>query len=826
MSGDHTTVEHQKVLFDAIEKGDIGAVSEMILADDLHEYDAWSSSPDINLPNENNETGFSIAVKAKDLEMASLLLKCGANVRGGLLTAVETANEPMVRMILEHLKEKRITLKATVDAFGEDKDYLTPTTPLMYAARHKYHDIVKVLVEYGAVVPDLEVVLNRTQRDKYEANHVCLYWHQAVTSEAYLVYAKEDPIQAAIDAGKLLRKNQRTLLQHRKTECQELTENLDEFLVKYMAVARNGEEIEDLIWKDVPTGNKRTKGRGILPSRLRDAMELDFKRFISGQSCCHFVRLEWYGTWLGMSRLSFILWTLLVIVAQPIICLVYIVVPLQNIRSLVKTPFVRFILNCVSKLYFIGFLIFLNISWVFDVSADSHRFCQIKFWFTDAPIVGFYFFYAWLFGMTWKVMRDMITGGFRRFWSNAFNWIDTIQIILYWISTALFWVSYSYQTQPENLVAWDRYIEDMSGGTITCLQDEQAGVVFAAGDGTASEDNPTTGKAAGYNSENNDEDYSVSKLFYNELNPLLLSEVFFAVATILSFLSLFREMIANFFVGPLRVSLGGMITDIIRFIIIFVFIWISFAMGMRQLYQSYNIVTAIHCLDPEGCVTAPFEGLPRTMEALFWSIFNPLDTSQLHVNGDLAMIGIIGEILYAIYMVVVVVVMLNALIAMMADTYERVAKNSETEWKVERTQLMAYYMHKTTTLPPPFNVIPTVYSIIKAVCWPCRRNQSQAKMQRLEEVEMRATLGRHNRNYETFIKKITERYANVHFDNEYTDLTQKHETQQMKSEIALLKEALHGIQSELMKNQQILKNMTTNRKGSESKRMSWSIKKK
>ncbi len=38
----------------------------------------------------------------------------------------------------------QITLKATVDAFGEDKDYLTPTTPLMYAARHNYHDIVKV----------------------------------------------------------------------------------------------------------------------------------------------------------------------------------------------------------------------------------------------------------------------------------------------------------------------------------------------------------------------------------------------------------------------------------------------------------------------------------------------------------------------------------------------------------------------------------------------------------------------------------------------------------------------------------------------------------
>ncbi len=136
---------------------------------------------------------------------------------------------------------------------------------------------MQVLVEYGAVIPDLEVVLNRTQRDKYEANQVCLYWHQAITSESYLVYAKEDPVEAAINAAKLLRKNKKTLLQHRKTECQELTNNLDQFLTKYIDIARNGEEIEDIIWKDVPGGSKKKEGRGYLPGRVRDALELDFK---------------------------------------------------------------------------------------------------------------------------------------------------------------------------------------------------------------------------------------------------------------------------------------------------------------------------------------------------------------------------------------------------------------------------------------------------------------------------------------------------------------------------------------------------------------------
>ena len=72
------------------------------------------------------------------------------------------------------------------------------------------------------------------------------------------------------------------------------------------------------------------------------------------------------------------------------------------------------------------------------------------------------------------------------------------------------------------------------------------------------------------------------------------------------------------------------------------------------------------------------------MQALFWSIFNPLDTSDLHINSQVRVVGIIGEFLYAAYMVVVVVVMLNALIAMMSNTYTRVEVGHE---KYERDQM-------------------------------------------------------------------------------------------------------------------------------------------
>ena len=144
--------------------------------------------------------------------------------------------------------------------------------------------LFQLLIEYGAEIPTLEDVLTRTQKDKYEVNLICIYWHQAITGEAYLVYSSGDPIQGAIHAGKLLEKNRHTLLRHRKTECQELTDKLDGFITRFTAMARNGEEIEDLMWKDEPEGRKKVNSRSVLPLRVRQAFELEFKNVSSNKS--------------------------------------------------------------------------------------------------------------------------------------------------------------------------------------------------------------------------------------------------------------------------------------------------------------------------------------------------------------------------------------------------------------------------------------------------------------------------------------------------------------------------------------------------------------
>ena len=91
-------------------------------------------------------------------------------------------------------------------------------------------------------------------------------------------------------------------------------------------------------------------------------------------------------------------------------------------------------------------------------------------------------------------------------------------------------------------------------------------------------------------------------------NPRLIAEGLFAIATVLSFLVLLRDVVIVSFVGPLRVSIGRMISDIVRFAILFIFVWISFALGLTQLYQTYEIVNLANCRGNknEECKRSPF----------------------------------------------------------------------------------------------------------------------------------------------------------------------------------------------------------------------------
>lgn len=84
------------------------------------------------------------------------------------------------------------------------------------------------------------------------------------------------------------------------------------------------------------------------------------------------------------------------------------------------------------------------------------------------------------------------------------------------------------------------------------------------------------------------DDKNTTRSDWDSDDPTLLAEGLFAVANVFSFARIIYLFQANPYLGPLQISLGCMLIDIAKFLVIFFLISLSFACGMNQLYWYYN----------------------------------------------------------------------------------------------------------------------------------------------------------------------------------------------------------------------------------------------
>lgn len=97
---------------------------------------------------------------------------------------------------------------------------------------------------------------------------------------------------------------------------------------------------------------------------------------------------------------------------------------------------------------------------------------------------------------------------------------------------------------------------------------------------------------------------------WDDFEPMLISEGLFAIAKVMSFLRPICFTVMSRHVGPMQISLGGMMFDICKFLLIFSFVWFAFSLGMNQLYSSYSYDARILCdsqNDPIANCKQPFD---------------------------------------------------------------------------------------------------------------------------------------------------------------------------------------------------------------------------
>ena len=126
-------------------------------------------------------------------------------------------------------------------------------------------------------MPDLQSILEHSKGDTYEQYLACFGWHQAISSEAYLLHSSKDPLEAAINAGKAIQKTKSLQQHHLRSDFDMLLERLDQFVTKLVGVSYSEDEIMRLLWNKTDYNNISAKV-GVLPQRLHNCLDLNYKQ--------------------------------------------------------------------------------------------------------------------------------------------------------------------------------------------------------------------------------------------------------------------------------------------------------------------------------------------------------------------------------------------------------------------------------------------------------------------------------------------------------------------------------------------------------------------
>ena len=97
-----------------------------------------------------------------------------------------------------------------------------------------------------------------------------------------------------------------------------------------------------------------------------------------------------------------------------------------------------------------------------------------------------------------------------------------------------------------------------------------------------------------------DEEIWTPKEQWHPFDPMILSEGLFGAGMISSYLKLVQIFSINPYLGPLQVSLGKMIIDICKFLVLYILVLFSFGCGLNQLLWYYADLEKQKCYSLEG----------------------------------------------------------------------------------------------------------------------------------------------------------------------------------------------------------------------------------
>ncbi|XP_074527815.1 short transient receptor potential channel 4a isoform X2 [Halichoeres trimaculatus] len=438
-------------------------------------------------------------------------------------------------------------------------------------------------------------------------------------------------------------------------------------------------------------------------ARLKLAIKYHQKEFVAQPNCQQLLASRWYDEFPGWRRRHW---------AGKFITCVFIglLYPLFALCYLIAPKsryglFIRkpFIKFICHTASYLTFLFLLLLASQHIVTTEQDRQDRQG----PAPTTVEWMILPWVLGFIWAEIKQMWDGGFQDYVHDWWNLMDFVMNSLYLATISLKIVAYTKYSGSKPRNQWEMW------------------------------------------------------------HPTLVAEAVFAIANIFSSLRLISLFTANSHLGPLQISLGRMLLDILKFLFIYCLVLLAFANGLNQLYFYYETKASdekgkckgIRCVEQNNAFSTLFE----TLQSLFWSIFGLISLYVTNVDADHQFTEFVGATMFGTYNIISLVVLLNMLIAMMNNSYQHIADHADIEWKFARTKLWMSYFEEGATLPAPFNIVPSPKSFWYLICWIKRQ---VCKRTRSKRPETFGTLGRRaaenlrvNHQYQEVLRNLVKRYV-------------------------------------------------------------------
>ncbi|XP_059484449.1 transient-receptor-potential-like protein [Neocloeon triangulifer] len=702
-----------------------------------------------------------MAIDNENLDMVELLIVMGVATKDSLLHAIEAEFVEAVELLLQH--EELIHKEGEAHSW-EKVDPVIATfppdiTPLTLAAHKDNFEIIKILLDRGATLPmphdikcGCDECIIATKDDSLRHSLARVNAYRALASPSLIALSSNDPIMTAFELSWELR-NLAFTEQECKGDYLELRRQCQQFAVNLLSHTRGSRELAIILNHDPESEVPYEDGEHMKLARLEQAINFKQKTFVAHPNIQQLLAAIWYEGVPGFRRLKAtqkLMEIVKVAVLFPFYCMLYMLAPNCKTGKLVRKPFMKFLLHASSYLFFLLLLIlvsqraevlFVQIFGTESMKADLQE--ELKRQRGNGPTYLELLVCLYVFGFIFEETKEIVREGIGSYLRNMWNIIDFTRNSLYVAVMML------------RGVAW---------------MQQQAQI--------------TADPASAY----------VPREHWDDFDPQLISEGLCAAANVFSALKLVHLFSINPHLGPLQISLGRMVIDIVKFFFIYSLVLFAFACGLNQLLWYFADLEKQRCYSLPGglpdwnnhgdsCVKwRRFGNLFESSQSLFWASFGMVGLDDFELIGIKSYTRFWGLLMFGSYSVINVIVLLNLLIAMMSNSYAAIVEHSDTEWKFARTKLWMSYFEESATLPPPFNIIPTPKHMMKMLGLRKKDKMRRMSTKRKEKVEKERDF-----RYTAVMRALIWRYVAAMQRKQDDNPVTEDDINEVKSEITSMK---------------------------------------